>query len=157
MLLSKTEAKQLKLAAYRSCQEWVQQKISLLADAINHMDDSVRQESKSSAGDKYETGRAMMHLEKEKHRIQLNQALKLQKVLNQIDPARKILQVGLGALLITDGGFFYLSIGAGNIQCGQHKVIAISPISPLGVEFQKVKAGESFEFLNRKYTLLEIC
>ena len=56
----KTKAK-----LYDSCLKLVDERVAHIEDAMRNAQASANEETKSSAGDKYETGRAMMHLEKE--------------------------------------------------------------------------------------------
>ena len=66
------------------CQIVVHQRIASAQDAIRMAQDSANEEGKSSAGDKYETGRAMAQLEIEKASSQLAEANKLKQALEQI-------------------------------------------------------------------------
>ena len=45
---------------------------------------AANEEGKSSAGDKYETGRAMMQIERDKAAQQLDEALKLKNIIDHI-------------------------------------------------------------------------
>ena len=46
--------------------------------------EAANEEGKSSVGDKYETGRAMMQIERDKAAQQLDEALKLKNIIDQI-------------------------------------------------------------------------
>jgi len=49
------------------CLAEIEKRIHTAKSAMESAEESARNETKSSAGDKFETGRAMMHLEKEKN------------------------------------------------------------------------------------------
>ena len=55
--------------------------------AINEAQKASNDDTKSSAGDKYETGREMAQQETNRNLAQLNEANKLKVALNQIGPA----------------------------------------------------------------------
>ena len=62
---------QLKKKLYMACECYLQLRFDALKERLDDINESLASETKSSAGDKYETGRAMLHLEKEKQ-IQIN-------------------------------------------------------------------------------------
>ena len=54
------------------CQHTIEQRIAAAKEIIQNVQEAANNEEKSSAGDKYETGRAMGHLQKDMHSRQLN-------------------------------------------------------------------------------------
>ena len=66
----------------------INEKIRELESADKEAQRAANNETKSSAGDKYETGRAMMHLEKERIASQMTNWLKLLKAIKQVDPQK---------------------------------------------------------------------
>ena len=147
----------LKNRAHQECLHWVQQKQSDLEQLLLQMDESARGDTKSSMGDKYETAQAMLHLEKEKYQSQLVQIQSLHKVLFQINPLSVSEVIDLGSFLDTDQGYFYLAIPAGVLSMGEIEFTAISPTSPLGVEFKKAALDQRFSFRGRSYHLRGYC
>ena len=71
----------IKSKLYQQCLNIIEDKINVARVSMDTAQQAADQESKSSVGDKYETGRAMMQLEKEKLMFQIHEALKLKKVL----------------------------------------------------------------------------
>ena len=145
----------MKLKVHEVCLALIQSRIDGLNNELRGFQAAANEESKSSAGDKYETGRAMMHLEKEKVASQLNQVLKQQKVLRELHPERKSEKVELGSLLSTDQGLFYISISLGLIQTPE-KVFCISPVAPLGAAFLGKKPGDLVSFNGKSYKIGEV-
>ena len=136
----------VKKLVHEHCQRLVANKIAAVDDALREAQRTANQETKSSAGDKYETGRAMMHLEQEKLAGQRATALQSKKVLDQIDPNRSGSRVGLGSLVQTDRGWFYVSVGLGQVAVGSEFCFAISPAAPLGNALWGRRAGEAATF-----------
>ncbi len=131
-----------KQSVHQHCQRLVHQRVADAEQAIGEAQRAANEETKSSAGDKYETGRAMMHLEQEKLVSQRMAAQQLLKVLHQINPARPCTQVDLGSLVDTSRGWFYVAVGLGQIQVDDESCFAISPASPLGQALWGRQAGE---------------
>lgn len=100
-------------------------------------------DTKSSMGDKYETGREMLQQEINNLQRQLNETLNQQAVLQKItaDPSEKVQN---GALVKTNKGLFYISASLGEIVSGKEKIMTVSAESPLVKMMYGKKTGESF-------------
>src|SRR5687767_3921263 len=98
---------------YLLCMESVTKRIDSIRTSMALTQASASEETKSSAGDKYETGRAMAQLEVEKLGNQLEEALKAKSILEQIHPNTPRQTVQSGSLVLTTQGNFFISISAG--------------------------------------------
>lgn len=109
-------------------------------------------ESKSSAGDKYETGREMMQMEMDKHALQWQKAVQLRHELATISllphPA-----IGLGSLVIAPPNRYFLSVGMGAVVLDGTTYYAISPASPIGRLLMGKKAGEVVVFQGKNIVI----
>jgi hypothetical protein len=146
----------LKEELYNQCLSFVDQRIENAKQALQHAQDAANAEEKSSAGDKYETGRAMAHLEREKSLQQLNEALKLKAVLDRINPTVSNDHGTVGSVVITNVGNFYLTISAGELEVAGIQFIALSQISPIGALLMNKKKGGQFIFNKRSIEILNI-
>ena len=104
-------------------------------------------DTKSSMGDKYETGREMLQQEINNLQIQLNEILKQQDFLKTILPKTSE-KVEKGAIVETDKGLFFTSVSLGEIVFENKKIIAISPESPLAKAMHGKKKNENFSINN---------
>ena len=138
------------------CQELINDRLLLIQQNMAFAQKSANEETKSSAGDKYETGRAIAQMERDKAAIQLSEALKLKKVIDQLNPGSKAKVVGLGSIVYTDQGVFFIAVSLGAIEIKNVNIISISPISPLGQKFIKQTAGDLVVFNDNKYSILEV-
>lgn len=138
------------------CRTHVQQRMDTAQRAIEVAQASAREETKSSAGDKYETGRAMMQLEVEKNSIQLGEAKKLKPVLDQIQVNYKHTRIALGSLVMTDHGNFFIAISAGQCTLEEIVYLIISPVTPLGVKLMGLGQGDSFTFNQHSYLIQQV-
>lgn len=124
--------------------------------AMQSAQKSANEETKSSAGDKYETARAMAQIERDRHAQLYDQIRQERVVLDRIDPEFNFQRVGLGTLVKTSAGYFFVSVSVGLVEIEGTKVIAVSPQSPLGASLMGKQRGDSFLFQQKKCTIEEI-
>jgi transcription elongation GreA/GreB family factor len=146
----------LKALLHNKCEQYIEQRLSTVQTAIAAAAESGNDETKSSAGDKHETGRAMMQLEQEKNSRQLMEVQELQKLLNKIEPTQNATVVAPGSLVITDKGAFYIAISAGKLTVDGSTYFAVSPTSPIAMKLIGLKVGDKMEFNGVKYSVQEL-
>lgn len=131
-------------------------KCTELLDSINSIRQSQVNETKSSAGDKFETSREMMQVELDKNQAQMAKAQKMLHQLLQIDLNKKHITCEFGSLVKTNNGFFLLGIPLGKVNYGEQTIFVISLASPLGQFMLNKKKKETFQFQNINYIIQEI-
>lgn len=136
--------------------EYVTQRIDTARQALNHAQESANAEEKSSAGDKYETGRAMAHLEREKALEQLNETTILKLALEKVVQTNTRERVSLGSIVFTDTCNFYLAISAGKLILAGVEFVALAPASPLGAILMGLQKGDRFTFNKQTLVITEI-
>lgn len=136
----------IKELLYNQCAALLNKKRVQIESRISLLQASLTSESKSTAGDKHETGRAMIQLEREKLGNQLKQLEQQEAVLNKIQIAKVSELVVLGSYVETDVMSYYLSISLGKIELEGKEVYAISSQSPIGTLLLGKKGGESIVF-----------
>ena len=146
----------LKRYLHSHCLAYVQERIQAAQEAIQTAQRSANEETKSSAGDKYETGRAMAQLEIEKHSAQLTESLKLRQVLDHISADDVWEVVRVGSVVMTNQGNFYLAISAGQFFFEGNTYFTLSPASPLGQMLMGLKVQASFVFNKKEYLIQEV-
>lgn len=146
----------IKSALYLLCQQYVQERIQTATEAMQSAQESANSESKSSAGDKYETGRAMAQLERDRHAQLLADAKRMLADLEKIDPCTTASIVVPGSLVRTSRGTFYLSISAGKLTRDGTDYFAVSVASPIGALLMGKRVGETVMFNKVGYEVLEV-
>jgi hypothetical protein len=146
----------LKQQLHARCLEQVQQRISAAQETIGYAQGSANEETKSSAGDKYETGRAMAQLEIEKHQAQLAEAFKLKHILEKISPDQSSPTIQPGSLVITSQGNFYIAVSAGQFLLNDKTYFVISAASPLAQKLVGLKIHSVLPFQGRSFVIEEI-
>jgi len=132
------------------------QKVETLKNSIKDTIEARNNDTKSSAGDKYETGREMLQIEIQKNEIQLSKTLKTLKKLSNINISKTSDIVEYGSLVLTNNGNYFISIAYGKIEIENNIFYSISLASPLGKLLLNKKAGEHFTFQEKEYTVLNI-
>ena len=122
----------LKEDLLKQCVLFVNDKLDIIETIMSENRKALEQESKSSAGDKHETGRAMLHLEMEKASQQFAVAQQMKEILHRIHLNSVSKKIKLGSLITTDQGIYFLSISAGQLTVEENIYYAISPSSPIG-------------------------
>lgn len=127
----------------------INSKIELLESVMESARESRDSDTKSSAGDKHETSRAMVQIEMENSARQLAQNVELRQALHNIQTDKTHNRVEQGSLVFTDSGIYYISIGHGKIELDKKDYFAISTASPLGQVLNGKQKAESINFQNR--------
>jgi hypothetical protein len=150
------EKSALKQFLFQYCTEFVNKRIENARLASESAQESANMEEKSSAGDKYETGRAMAQLEKEKALQQLDEANKLKLILQKINPGLNQENASPGNLVLTDSAHFFIAISVGKIEVESQTFFVVAPDTPIGKAIIGLHRGDSFLFNNRTHTIREI-
>jgi transcription elongation GreA/GreB family factor len=137
------------------CVQHVDEKIRAATEAMRNAQQAANEESKSSAGDKYETGRAMMQIERDKAATQLDEALKLKKTLSLIGASGSH-RVSLGCIVITKTFNAFIGVGPGKLTVDGIDYFVVTPMSPLGKTLSGLEVGTEFTFNNKPNCVLEI-
>ncbi|NME67086.1 3-oxoacyl-ACP synthase [Flammeovirga aprica] len=143
-----------KKALKAHCKSLIVDKVKSLEEAMESAQQSANAETRSTAGDKHDTARAMMHLEKEKMGTQLSQNLQLLKVIEEINDV-KAETIKPGSLIKTNKGIYYLLISIGQVKFENTNVFVISAQSPIGKIFIRKSADDKVKFNGSEMTIIE--
>ena len=138
------------------CQEFVQNKLQIIEQTITSNKQALFSETKSSAGDKHETGRAMLQLEMEKAGQQLKEVQEMQTQLDRVNLESNTENVHLGSIVKTNAATYFISISKGQIKIGENLFFAISSQSPIGKLLLGKKVNEVVEFREQQIKIIEI-
>lgn len=128
----------------------IEQRMTAAAHAMEAAQAASNAEEKSSAGDKYETSRAMNHLEKEMHSRQLEANRKELAALYSIDCLGTYQSVTTGCIVQTGESFFFIAAGLGKISFEEMDIYLLSPHAPVASQLYGKKKGDSFIFNKMK-------
>lgn len=112
-------------------------------------------ETKSSMGDKFETSREMVQQEINTLQIQLKENVQARNSLKQIN-TNLHQTIGLGSLVETDKGLYYIAVSLGQIIFNETKIFVISTESPLGKQLSGKNKEDEITLNNVKQKILKI-
>lgn len=138
------------------CLSHLDDKITMMNNALKETQDSANSDTKSSAGDKHETSRAMAHIENERLAKQLENLINLKTAVVKLDASENSTEVSLGSYVVTNQGDFYISVGLGKLQAKDNQFFAIAINSPVGQQLKGKKENESFVFSGIENKILAI-
>jgi hypothetical protein len=139
-----------------ACNDYFRNKITSLMSVIHDVSESSNSESKSSAGDKHETSKAMMQLEREKLGMQLKEAEMQLAEFEKIDFSKTFQKVEQGSLVQTDKGWFFIAGSVGRILLDTQTVFVISAQSPLASAMMNHKEKDTVNFNGVSYVMVSI-
>ena len=140
----------LKEALFQQCEDFVNTRLQTIQTTISSHQKSLRSETKSSAGDKHETGRAMLQLEMEKVGQQLYAVQQMQQTLTKINSSKPSTNIALGSVIKTSSAYYYLGISAGELTIKETVYFAISPSSPIGKLLMGKKVEDTFSWRGKE-------
>lgn len=140
----------------KACLVLLNEKISYLQTSIRELTEGIANDSKSSAGDKHETARALIQAEQEKLQKQLENIFSQKIIIEKIDVGILPKKVSNGSLIKTARGYLFLCIPLGKMEVDKTTVFAISKESPLGLKIMGLKVHDVAEVNGIRYLIEDI-
>lgn len=131
-------------------------RIESIKQSIQLAKESRDNETKSSVGDKYETGRAMVQFEIEKYQVQAVKAENQKNDLAKIDCQKNFNKVEFGSLVYTTQGNYFISIAFGKIVVNEIEFFCLSLASPIGKLLHTKTTGDKINFQQKEVILEKI-
>jgi transcription elongation GreA/GreB family factor len=113
---------------------------------LNGLIDSRNNDTKSSAGDKYETGRSMMQQEIDRAEDQLQQQKIQRNELERLMKLKPGSRCEIGSIISIDDELFLIGPALGKVEIEGGIIFSISMGSPLGRLLIGKKEGEAVHF-----------
>nr|WP_293299567.1 3-oxoacyl-ACP synthase [Pedobacter sp. UBA4863] len=146
----------LKSQLYQLCLAFIEQRVNTANEALQQAQEASSDDTKSSAGDKFETGREMAQQDINRNKQLLADAQQQKAVLLGLVDVVEAEKVRSGSLVITNNGNFYISISAGQLQLEGKTYFAISAASPIGKLLLGKVIGEQFSFNGKTYLIEQV-
>lgn len=144
---------EIKELLFKQCFEFISKRIRTAEDALAQAREASNDDTKSSAGDKFETTREMMQQDISRNERLLDDAQKNLQLLNSIKDVPAGDRIRNGSLVYTSQGTFYISISAGQLSVAKDVFFAVSAASPIGQLLLGKKTGDTFTFNGKTYLL----
>ena len=146
----------LKALLLNNCKTYLQNRFTTIENVIEDINNSLTSETKSSAGDKHETGRAMLQLEREKAGSQLAELQKSQEILKKIDPNALHQKITLGSVVKTSHSNYFIAISASEFKVDNSSYYAISAATPIAQVLLSKQVGDLVTFRDLSFRIIEI-
>ncbi|AEH00767.1 hypothetical protein [Lacinutrix sp. 5H-3-7-4] len=146
----------IKEQLYKQCKSFIENRLKTVQETIASIQESLLSETKSSAGDKHETGRAMLQLEREKAGQQLAQIQKTNLILSKIDYQKSANKVSLGSIIYTNKVNYFIAISAGVIEYNNESFYAISANTPIAQLLMSKVEGDTVAFRDNTFTITKV-
>ena len=137
--------------------DFILQRINTAETALKQSQEAGNDDTKSSAGDKFETTREMMQQDIARTKNLLFDGKQNLQLLSSLEGLPSGTETARnGSVVYTTKGIFYISISAGQLHVDDKVVFAISGVSPIGKLLTGKKIGDSFSFNQNEYTIQDI-
>lgn len=146
----------LKKTLFQHCLDHLNNNLVLYEKRKLEIIAALESESKSSAGDKHETGRAMVQLEREKLGEQIKATEKDLNILIPLENHKTSKKAGLGSLVKTNQLNYYIAISTPAVNLDNTDYYCISTQSPIGSLILGKKAGDTISFNGKTSEITEI-
>ena len=146
----------LKQKLYSHCMQFLTDRIAAIEKIMEDCQQAANSETKTTAGDKHETNRALMQLDRENHAVQRVTALQDLQQLKSIDLQQVHEEVSLGSVIKTDSGNFFIAVSVGKVIIAGEMFYIVSPESPIGKAFWGAEEEDEIFFRKRKYEVLAV-
>ncbi len=146
----------IKQQLYKACENFLNNRLEVIQKTISDIQNSLQSETKSSAGDKHEIGRAMLQLEREKAGHQLAELQKLSQTLYKINPESEHKSIALGSVVFTTQSNYFIAISAGEIVIEDEKFYAVSASTPMAKLLLSKGVGDQIQFRNSTFVISKI-
>lgn len=146
----------LKAALVNHCLSILMNRAASADKQLQDLKEDLLGESKSSAGDKHETGRAMVQLEMEKLADQRKDLQLMLDKWSQIDFSTPDSRVKVGSLVVTSSGIFLLAVALGTTMFEAENVVVLSSLSPLAQQLMGKTINDEIKVNNHLYKIIAI-
>lgn len=146
----------IKKQLYNQSEIILNKRLEVIQQTISDIQKALQSETKSSAGDKHEIGRAMLQLEREKAGNQLAELQKQIEILHKINLELSSDKVALGSIVKTTESNYFIGVSVGEIKSDIDSFYGISAATPIGRLLMSKEVGDVIQFRAQQFSITEI-
>ena len=147
---------ELKFELKEQCKDLIMFRLERIQKTITDIEYSLKDDSKSTSGDKHHTGRAMLQIERENAGNQLREIEKVMHQLDKVDISTTSKVIRLGSLVKTNHANFFMSISVGKLEVNNLFYLGVAPNAPIGLNLLGKEEGEQFNFNGTVYKIEKV-
>lgn len=140
----------------KACYNILRERSEALRKEIGEVRAAANEETKSSAGDKYETSREMMGAQAERLSKQLAEVTAMRELLYAAEQITQSAEIRLGSVVTTDRATFFIAAPLGKITIDGDDVYVISTASPMGKLLLGKREAETISFNGVSQTIKKV-
>jgi len=146
----------LKTSLKHYCVTLLEERLNTANDLIAAAQESANNDSKSSAGDKYETSRAMGHLQKEMYQLQAARIRQELLIAGSTELKLCAGAVKAGAIVLADDILVFVSVGLGRKVVAGRTVLFLSEDAPFYKDLYLKNVNDTITIAKQLYTIRDI-
>ena len=136
--------------------EKIEYKTRKANEYMESIQESIRSETKSTAGDKHDTTRELMQQERNKAAQNISHHLLAQKTIIELRNTKRSERITFGSLIETNRSWIYIGLSMGKVSYDGIDVLCVSPVSPLARAFEHKTKNETINFKGVEYSILKV-
>ncbi len=152
--MTEKQKKEYKKKLKKKCIAIIEERLANIHISMAGAQAAANYEEKGSAGDKYETSRAMSHLEKDMQATQLSSNMRELESLLLVDCNQLYETAVKGSVVQCETILFFIAAGLGKLTCENQTIFLVSPNAPIAKSLLGKKAGDSINF-NKKNIIIK--
>lgn len=156
MKKKKRKLKNNKTLLFDKCRDYLKERINRIKSSLTDLDEALANETKSSAGDKYETSREMINAEINQLSGQLKQFKEQEEILELAIQRKESGKIQLGSLVKTTTANYLICISVGKLEVEHETYFAIGANSPIAKNMLGKTEGDSFSFQQKEVFIREV-
>lgn len=139
-----------------TCLAIMRERVETARQAMNAAQESANNEGKSSAGDKYETGRAMSQIDRDRSAGQMDEAIQEMMRLQSIDTDHLYDEAANGAVVKCGDEVYFIATGLGAIDHEGRRLVVLSTKAPLSNLLRGKAKGEKVSLNGKNFEITEV-
>lgn len=149
--------KKLKEKIQQEVKQKISDKINICESKMKSLYESKTADTKSSAGDKFETSRAMIQIEESQVQKQYKEAKDMAAM--HVQNLRIITEavIDLNSLVVANQMIFYISVSLGKLTLEDTTIFCISEKAPIAKRLIGKRIGEHIQLNDQDLEIKEVC
>ncbi len=123
---------------------------------LEDLNEGLSNDTKSSAGDKYETSRAMSQQEIDKIMVQIQEIKRQLALIPSLEALSDSTTIQNGSFVSTSMGDFFIGLPIGQLHLAGTTVFCVSATSPLAQQLLGLTVGSSFNMQQQSHLVKTI-
>ncbi|MDO6392295.1 hypothetical protein Q4E40_19325 [Pontibacter sp. BT731] len=154
-MMTLTQELELKKKLLQESTKLLNMQIQAAKEAMDEAQESAN-EHHGAIEDKFESFREACQIQRDMYARQLDELITTMGVLKRVNSTKENKEVSFGAVVMTELQNYFIGVSLGEIKIDGESFFAISGLSPLYKAMEGKTSGESFDFRDKTYKVLQV-